>query len=168
LTKPMFFRNEDGAIELLPNPVSSPEELELLWDPGFRKKIGQRDYWYRYFDKHGLNELVRFPYSYYFLKASPFYIKRGYTHRILNRKAYDDLYKRQEATDIMRFIILKFVERARKSGSVPIVVFFPNWKDLVDLEETGSTIYHEFFEEIRRDNHPYTFDATEFFKPHLD
>ena len=41
-----FYKEENGSIILVPNPISGPEEIERLWDLEFLEEIGKYDYWY--------------------------------------------------------------------------------------------------------------------------
>jgi len=168
LTKPRFYMDEDETVRLLPNPLATANEILLLGNMKFLQEIGAQDYWYKYFAQYDLNHLVHFPYSYYLLKALPYYIQRGYQNRIMNHREYEHLYQQDDATDILRFIILKFISRAKKTGSVPIIVFLPNWQDLVAYTHTGITIYHDFYHELKTNHYIHVYDALPYFIPHLD
>ena len=109
-----------------------------------------------------------FPYSFYLLKALPYSVKRGYRHRIQNHRAHEDMYGRDDTSEILSFILQTFIDRAEEVGSVPIVVFLPNWKDMVDYQETGSTIYHDFYQELKANRYVHVYDGLAYFKPRLD
>jgi hypothetical protein len=68
----------------------------------------------------------------------------------------------------MRFIITTFINRAKETGTVPIVVFLPNWKDMVDHQSTGSTSYNNFYNEVKTSSYKHTYDGLEYFLPHLN
>lgn len=164
-TKPMFYLHDSGNLELLANPLESAEQIRLLGERQFLEEIGKTDYWYGHFDKFGLNEIVHFPYSWFLLKALPYYVERGTQHRLRNYREYEDLYKSNRATQTLLLIIQKFIERANQENSIPLVVFLPNWKDLVDYQDDGKTVYDDFFQELRNRHHALTFDALEYFVP---
>jgi len=168
LTKPMFHKGENGKIHLLPNPLATEDDVSTLGNPDFLEEIGAQDYWYRYFAQFNLNHFVRFPYSYYLLKALPYYIQRGFQHRVQNHTEWEHLYQHEEATDILRFVILKFVDRARELGTVPVIVFLPNQKDLVDYQDAGQTVYRDFYDSLKPGQHAHMYDALAWFVPLLD
>lgn len=164
-TKPRYYREADGRVVYLENPLRARGELAKLAEPDFLRAVGEKDYWYQYFQQFDLNEMVGFPYSYYFLKALPYYAGRFYTHRIKENAPYKDLYSDRDATQILRFIIENFVEDARSAGSVPIVVFLPNWMDMDDVvHKNKRTAYAAFFETTKQ-RYPATFDAMDYFLP---
>jgi hypothetical protein len=167
-TKPRFIIDDAGNVQFLPNPVTSVDEMPRLWDENFLREIGQQDYWYHYFAKHDLNHKVGFPYSYYLLKALPFYIERGYKQRIRNHKAYGDLYQQEQATAVMTFILESFITDSEASGSIPIIYFLPNWKDLIDYKDSGQTIYNDYINMLRKERGIEIRDALEYFAPLLD
>jgi len=167
-TKPRFILDKEGAIQLLQNPIMSAGEVKRLWDIDFLRKIGANDYWYQYYEQYNLNELVGFPYSYYLMKAAPYYFVRWYQRRIQNRKIYEDLYAKKETAELLRKISSLFISRAMELGSTPIIVFLPNWKDLVDYEKRRTTIYDEYFNDFRRNQYTLTFDAMDYFSVALD
>lgn len=168
LTKPMFAMAGPGEFELLPNPLAKEEDIAKLGDGDFLRQIGEGDYWYDYYGERGLNEYVRFPYSYYLTKALPYYVTRGVQHRFRNQRAHEDMYEDAESTAILDFIISKFVADVELQGSIPIVVFLPNWKDLTDYEQSGSTIYGDFARATREKYDVAFADGLDFFRPHLD
>lgn len=166
-TKPRFYTKDDGRVAYMDNPLDSKDELVKLSDVKFLKRIGEKDYWYQYFDQLGLNEMVRFPYSYYFLKALPYYVRRFYMHRIQENAPYKDLYSDEEAVRILKFIIEKFIQDARSAGSFPIILFLPNWMDMNDVvHKDRETAYAGFLEEIKAE-YPATFDGLSYFLPYL-
>lgn len=166
-TKPRYYWDADGSVVHMENPLESKEQLPKLSDWDFLRTVGKNDYWYQYFEKFGLNEMVGFPYSYYFLKALPYYISRFYSHRIEENAPYKDLYSNEEATKILNYIIEQFIEDARSAGSVPIILFLPNWMDMNDVvHKEKKTSYADFFTETKK-QHPSTFDAMSYFLPYF-
>jgi hypothetical protein len=166
-TKPRYAVGGDGRVGYIENPLASRRELPKLADPDVLERIGKDDYWYRYFDQFGLNEMIGFPYSYYFLKALPYYVSRFRMHRIRESAPYKELYADPDATLILRHIIERFIDDARSAGSVPIVLFLPNWMDMDDvIHKQGETCYADFVEAVRA-GHPATFDGLSYFLPRL-
>lgn len=166
-TKPMYYKGKDGNIDLLPNPLTRADEIRFLADLTFLKKIGQKDYWYHHFEKYNLNQMVRFPYSFYLVKALPYYIQRYYEKRTQNDSDYKILYADEAALSLMSHIISNFIIRAKENNTTPIILFLPNWKDFIDYKTNGETIYNDFFLKIRN-QHPNTFDAMTYFMPFFD
>lgn len=165
-TKPMYYKEPNGTITLIRNPLQSPQELTRLADDNFLKKMGKMDYWYNYYERYGLNKRIHFPYSYYLIRALPFYFRRFYETKVLNVADYKILYKDTTATDLLRFIVQRFATEAKEAGSTPLIVFLPSWTDMVDYLETGTTVYHEFFQRLREDSY-LSYDALDYFAPYL-
>ncbi len=166
-TKPRYRTADDGRVAYVENPLNSMDELPKLTDVEFLRSIGERDYWYQYFDQFDLNEMVGFPYSYYFLKALPYYVSRFYMHRIQESAPYKDLYSDEEAKKILRVIIERFIQDAKSVGSFPVILFLPNWMDMDDVvHKHEKTCYAEFFEDVRAE-HPATFDGLSYFMPYF-
>jgi hypothetical protein len=166
-TKPRFELTESGALALIPNPVRRYEDLARLSDMQFLRDLGEKDYWYRHFDAHGLNRHINFPYSIGVLKALPFYANRIIRNRIGNESAYKALYEDDEATRLLAAIIAAFIGDAEASGTVPIIVFFPNRIDLNDYARDHSTVYENFYG-VTGSRHPHVFDGLKYFKPLID
>lgn len=165
--KPMFGKNDDGVVELLPNPIGSADELVKLGDPSFLEELGEDDYWYDYFDEYGLNEQVGFPYAVSLAKAVPYYVKRWRDHSLTDRQSYQDVYQDDDATDVLRHIVQTFIDRAEEQGSVPIFVIVPNRADMANYLDQGATTYATIFEDLRSIDHPHIHDGLEFFQDEL-
>lgn len=166
--KPMFQKQENGDIELLPNPVGSPEELTKLSDTDFLEEIGEDDYWYRAFERYGLNEEVHFPYAYHLAKAVPYYVKRWRDHAWSNRQSYQAVYGDEDAVDVMRFIVRRFIDVAEDEGAVPVFVVLPNRADMEAYVDRGATSYATFFEDLTSIEHPHIHDGLAFFEDELE
>jgi hypothetical protein len=167
-TKPRYMVDSNSQIVFLANPVRSPEEMIQLWDADFRNRIGQDDYWYRFFEHRGLNDTVGFPYSYHLINSLPFLVETAHRQWVENYTIYEDLYRVPEATAVMTFIIESFVADGRATGAVPIVVFLPTWKDLVDYLRGGKTIYSDYLVTIAEQSGTDVADGLQYFKPLLD
>jgi hypothetical protein len=166
-TKPMYYQEPDGRMILLPNPLQSADEIGRLRDPAFLKQIGQHDYWYNYFEQYDLNHFIRFPYAYYLIKAMPYYARSYYHRRVGMNPDYHDLYRNAEACAVMDHIIFKFINRARELGTFPVILFFPNWKDMAVYLKEGTTAYRDFYLGVKS-RHGATFNAMDYFQPLLD
>ncbi|MAE69184.1 MAG: hypothetical protein CME06_01810 [Gemmatimonadetes bacterium] len=166
-TKPRFYIEDDGEIVLLPNPIDSPDGIERLGDIAFLREIGQKDYWFHFYDEYNLNEQAGFPYSYYLLKALPFYVRSYHLKRIQNAADYMMLYDDVDATRVLEHIIDTFIRRAREHDTAPIILFFPDWKELQAYEDAGEPVYRDFYRQIKA-KHRATFDAFDYFRPSLD
>jgi hypothetical protein len=166
-TKPMYYKEQDGDIVLLPNPLKNANEIEYLSDMDFLKKIGKKDYWYNHFENYNLNQKIHFPYSFFLIKALPYYMQSYYKKRIQQDDDYKILYRDDSALSIMEHIILKFIKSAKEKDTFPIILFLPNWKDLLDHQKNRETIYHTFFLSIKNKSNA-SFDALEYFIPYLE
>jgi hypothetical protein len=165
--KPMYYKEKNGKIVLLPNPLKSPDEIVLLKEMPFIKEMGQKDYWYNFFEQHGFNQRIHFPYSYFLLKQLPFSVRQYYQKRIKNNYHYKTLYNNNSARSIMEHIILKFIHRAAENDTFPIILFLPNWIDFIDYQKKGETVYHDFYLNIKRQHHA-TFDGMDYFTSYLE
>lgn len=165
-TKPRFELTETGSLRLLPNPVRNIEELTKLSDMNFLAELGKNDYWFNYFENFSLNQHAKFPYSLSVIRALPFYIGRLFNYRLGNDAFYKALYDDDEATEILRLLISEFIREAEASHAIPLIVFFPNSKDLIDFSNDGETVYGEFFRSVKSE-HEYVFDGLKYFQPHL-
>lgn len=145
-TKPMYSRTPNGSFTKLPNPLKSADEIEKLKNADFLQEIGLTDYWYQHFEQYNLNHQIHFPYSYFMLKAMPYYIVRYYNRKI--KKDYDAdhkvLYNTPDVSMILEYIIFQFITQVKEHDATPIILFFPNRKDLVDYQQAGKTVYEDF------------------------
>ena len=165
--KPMFYRETDGSIRLLPNPLKDHREIALLGDISFLRQLGEQDYWFGFYEQYGFNRGAHFPYAYFFLKQAPFYMRKFYETRVRNNYDFKRLYGDDNALAVMEYILLRFVTRVRESGSTPIILFLPVWSDLIDFRTKGRTVYQDFYHRIRG-AHSATYDGASYFAPHLD
>ena len=163
--KPMFRQRVDGGFELLLNPLASPEELARLGDPAFLEAVGEDDYWYRHFDRYGMNEFVGFPYAYHLAKAAPYYWRRWHDHVVTNRQSYQALYQLDEAAATLRYIVEQFIALAKERGTTPIFVMLPNRADMERYLETGSTSYASVLGELKTLDSSSIHDGLDFFLP---
>lgn len=162
--KPRFVLDAGGALQLLPTPIGSAAELDRLLDPAFREEIGRSDYWYRHYAAHGLNRTVHFPYAYYLLRALPFYVRTYRDKRLSNAADYKHLYDDPAATALLEAIVVQFARRAAEEGAVPLVVFFPGWKDFVDRAQGRPVAYAGFCSRVRARGCT-VWDALDYFAP---
>lgn len=165
--KPMYHKTNNEDIVLLPNPIKTPHEITLLKNMKFLKEMGQKDYWYNHYEKYDFNQKVHFPYSLFFMKQLPFSMKKYYEKRIKYNDDYKILYTNESALAIMEYIIFKFINRAKDNDTFPIILFLPNWKDFVDYQKRGETVYHNFYLHLKS-RHDTIFDGLEYFIPHLE
>lgn len=166
--KPMFRRYADGAFELLPNPVTSSEDLVNLGDPTFLKEIGDGDYWYDLFDRYGLNEFVGFPYAFHLAKAAPYYWRRSRDHATTDRQSFQELYRIEDATATLHHIVEQFVIRSKERGATPIFVMLPNRADMGNYLENGSTSYAGVLADLKQIDSPHIYDGLEFYLPSIE
>jgi hypothetical protein len=162
LTKPMYVESEAGGMVLLPNPLKSAEDIEQLSDMEFLREMGQTDYWFSHFARHDLNHLVHFPYSYFFVKALPYCVMGYYQKRICNDSDYKALYQNERALSVMNYVISRFIQSVKEQGAQPIVLFLPCWKDFVDHDDGGRTVYDGFLRSVKT-KHDATLDAMTYF-----
>jgi hypothetical protein len=166
-TKPRFIIDHRGKLVLLPNPLKSPAEVRLLYQPEFLRKIGAQDYWYQFYEGYGMNRRAHFPYSLFMIQAAPFYLSHYYKRKFENFEVYKLLYQDEAAMLLMEKIIIKFVQRAKENGATPLVFFFPTYNDIVDFQKTGKTVYEPFYRRIKG-RYDATLNAMDYFEGYLD
>jgi hypothetical protein len=164
--KPRFELDTAGHLQLIPCPLQSVDDLPRLLDAGFRADIGAHDYWYQVYEREGLNRTIGHPYAYYLVRALPFYVRTFEARRLQHDSAYKHLYENGEACELMRKIVLQFVDEAKQQDAVPIVLFFPAWQDMLDQNASGTTVYAGLERGLRAE-YELTFDAMNYFAPHL-
>ncbi len=80
---------------------------------------------------------------------------------------YFDLYEDPHVCTILEEIIFSFIRQAEESGAVPLILFFPNSLDMINHTNSEETIYQDFYRRVRG-RHDLTFDALDYFIPHLE
>jgi hypothetical protein len=137
LSKPRFVL-EDGALVLLPNPVSRPEELARLADPAFVHAIGARDFWYSGAKRPRLG----FPYLRVLL--SPALWRQAWAGGRARRGESDErparnLWKDAEARAIFLGVADLFVKEAEAGGARGLLLILPG-KPQVEARRAGRPI----------------------------
>ena len=166
--KPMFKKHADGSFELLPNPLSSSEDLVKLGDPAFLEEIGAGDYWYNRFDRYGMNKFVGFPYAFHLAKAAPYYWRRWRDHSTTDRQSYQELYRIEDAKATLHHIVEQFIIRSKERGTMPIIVMLPNRADMSNYLAKGSISYASVLADLKQIHRPHIHDGLEFFLPSIE
>lgn len=130
LPKPRFVLR-DGALELLPNPVRSPEQLAQLGDPAFIESLGREDYWYEVLRGPRLS----FPYSR--LLFSPSIWRRALADKSLRGEVAprpeEDLWAVEEPRALYLAILDAFAAEASRLGRKPVLVLLPGFQAIHQL-----------------------------------
>ncbi|HEX3527805.1 MAG TPA: hypothetical protein VH988_12140 [Thermoanaerobaculia bacterium] len=141
-SKPRF-AVEGGKLVLIPNPIQSPDGYrELLRDPAaVLPRLGEHDYFY-----HRNNRRSRFD----FLPSVRF-------ARVISDQYFDqpiilnDQYNtRSEAYQVTFRVLDQFYREALEHGSLPIIVLFPQRRELRLRHEGKPVIYQPLLDELRR------------------
>jgi hypothetical protein len=135
--KPRFIKR-NGSIELVENPISSPDSAYKLLDAKFVDSLKKLDYWpYYYEEKLGAPAKLKWPAMYTVLGHLPFFFKRAkieykrkccesYETEVQTFKYYH-LYERPNAAfEILANIIEKFITLSHQRGEYPIILIFPD------------------------------------------
>jgi hypothetical protein len=141
-SKPRF-SVEGGKLVLIDNPIQSTEGYrELLRDPkAVLPRLGEHDYFY-----HRNNRRSRFD----FLPSVRF--ARVISDQYFDQPilVHDHYNKRSEAYEVTFRVLDQFYREALDHGSVPVIVLFPQRRE-VRLRHRGEpVIYQPLLEDLRR------------------
>jgi len=146
--KPRFLLNGD-SLELLPNPVTNPEQVaDVLWT---EQTLGPYDHWYfpgllvpNPLDRLQTVRLIR-TVAYH----NPFgdrWFTRGLS------KNWDRLYaERGEAYRVAGRVLIEFARDVARNGATPVVVVFPSQFELEDLIADQPKAYRPLLEWLERE-----------------
>lgn len=140
-TKPRFALR-GGDLVLVPNPIQSLDGYrELLRDPEHvLPRIGENDYFYRRSSKR--NPLDFLP-SVRFASI----VSNQYLHQPTHRGGVYN--SRSEAYQITLGVLEEFYKEAAENGSVPILVLFPERRDIRARREGRTVVYQPLLDELR-------------------
>jgi hypothetical protein len=125
-TKPRLLAR-DGALELMPNPVSSPEELSAgLRDVTFIERLAREDASYNPYDLPP----IRRPYLLLFTRPS---VWRAAFRSIAPRGPWAN----PDALHLAELILQRFARVARERGALPVIVALPLHNEMVRYIEGG-------------------------------
>jgi hypothetical protein len=148
LSKPRFVLDGD-ELRLLPNPVSSPEQLA---DPAWvERTLGPEDFWYypglfapQPFDDLFLARLVR--------------SARYRRHRAASEGPVDDAHPNGRAYSVAdeRFrvagrTLIEFAREVRGNGATPVIVFFGQKKEVTGVRRGEPKEYQPLLDWLRRE-----------------
>ncbi|MFP5288438.1 MAG: hypothetical protein ACLGI9_22065 [Thermoanaerobaculia bacterium] len=140
-SKPRFALRGGGLV-LIPNPLPSADAYrELLRKPEeVLPRIGENDYFYQRSSKRNPLDFlpsVRF--------GSIF--SNQYLHQPTTRGGVYNT--RSEAYQVTRSVLEEFYKEAARNGSLPIVVLFPERRDIRARREGKTVIYQPLLDELR-------------------
>lgn len=136
------FALRGGDLVLIPNPLPSEDAYrELLRKPAeVLPRLGENDYFYRRSSKRSPLDFlpsVRF--------ASIF--SNQYLHQPPTRgRVYNT---RSEAYQVTRSVLEEFYKEAARNGSLPILVLFPERRDIRARREGRTVVYQPLLDELR-------------------
>jgi hypothetical protein len=143
-TKPRFLLR-DGELVLAENPIRSADGYrELLREPEkVLPRLGKNDYFYgRSSKRNPLDFLPSVRFS--GVIASQYFHQPTVRGEIYNTES--------EAFQVTLKILEEFYEEARANGSVPIIVLFPERRDLRARREGRIVVYQPLLDELKRKN----------------
>jgi hypothetical protein len=136
LPKPRFTLTAEG-LELIENPLRSADDIPLLVDEGFIRKLGEHDYWYNR-DRYPVR---RFPYVRILLNRRMW---REAFHGKLDRRIddvdprpWEDLWGDPRVSELMFAILGSFIGEVRGSGRIPIIMILPMQDEVFEKRCTG-------------------------------
>jgi len=133
-----------GRLELIENPIKSIEEYrELLSDPGrWLPRLGEHDYYYR---RNNRRSRCDFLPSVRFARI----VEDQYFHQPIF--AADGRYNtRSEAYQVTLRVLDQFYREALANGSLPILVLFPQRRDVRLRHRREAVSYQPLLDELRR------------------
>ena len=141
-SKPRF-AVEGGKLALIPNPIQSTEGYrELLRDPQkVLPRLGENDYFYHRNNRRSRGD---------FLPSVRF--ARVISDQYLNQPilVHDQYNKRSEAYEVTLHVLDQFYREVLEHGSVPVIVLFPQRRE-VRLRHRGEPVtYQPLLYELRR------------------
>lgn len=140
-TKPRFALS-GGDLVLVPNPIQSPEGYrELLREPAkVLPRIGENDYYYQ-------RSSTRNPLD--FLPSVRFgsIFSNEYLHQPIRSGGVYNV--RSEAYQVSRGVLEEFYKEASENGSLPIIVLFPERRDMRGRQEGKPLVYQPLLDELR-------------------
>ena len=156
--KPRFRLTQDGTLELLPNPVSAPEDFLRI--PELLPDLKKDD---RFYDLKFRRDLLRAPYLFHIARTWRRTLPLA-TAALIDKlkgggeRAFVEVMKRNielsaaqyrdpEATALMAAIVRRFAKVARDHGATPILLFIPQLLDLAYLR-AGDHFYAPFLAEL--------------------
>lgn len=157
LTKPRYVR-DNGAFRLLPNPVTSVEDVGRLEDPAFLRELGRNDYW---FEKWLNVPRLGFPYS-----LSLFLWRKTLLEHLqqdLNLSAWGlpgrmypgNLFEEPEPLAVMCHIVDLFVRIARERGARPVVVLMAHQELILETMRHGESRIQPLVRYLDDKGYPY-------------
>ncbi len=161
--KPRFVLSPDGNIELLRSPIQLEAEYWKYYEqPELITELGTHDYWYTPL-------IYRNPLYDYSMTVRIFsQLLTVLDRKILTRKRIVEngrLNSKSEAFEITTKILRLFYEKVRESGSVPIIILFPD-ADALGLEGGGRiAVYEGVVEYLRNERLEFLDLAVAFREP---
>ncbi len=167
--KPRFRLNEDGSLNLLENPMQTPEHFERL--DQVLPDVQRNDEFYQ---RKFRSIQFRFPYLFSFLRNPVRNIKimsaliyRGFRRltgsgsdkienlpfRLImkyNIQGSHEMYGESQSKKLLKNILLEFRKEAARKGHKPLILVMPQLLDL-DLTTGKEAPYQEFYRELRKE-----------------
>jgi hypothetical protein len=137
-TKPRFILQGD-RLTLLENPIKNISDLQKLKNDKFIMEIGANDYWYN----RSKRPHFSFPYSFILFNKNIWSEikngKRGDEIDTSDPMIIEDLWKDQNARELMFKIIDSFVNETKQSDAVPVILVFPMDYEIFYKIKTGDS-----------------------------
>lgn len=137
LPKPRF-KIVGGKLERFENPLRSSDDIPRLAEEGFVMHMGRHDYWYN----RDNCPVRRFPYTrILFNKRMWLEAYHGKTDNPINDvdpRPWESLWDERHASDLMLAIVGGFIDNARESGQIPVVLVLPGEEEMFEKVYTGN------------------------------
>lgn len=136
LPKPRFMLTTAG-LRLLENPLRSTDGIPRLGEEGFIREFGEHDYWYNR-DRYPVR---RFPYTRILFNRrmwlEAFHGKVDKPISDIDPRPWENLWNDPQVSELMFTILGSFIETARKSGRIPIMMILPMQDEVFEKRCTG-------------------------------
>jgi hypothetical protein len=155
LTKPRFVRTSNG-FELLPNPITRPEDVARLEDPVFVAQLGEKDHWYQ---NDAQRPAFGFPYLLTLFRWRTTLEKYAVFNLGLARPGSTkpfypgNLFEEEESLAVMAYIVDRFVNTARSRGSTPVIVLMPHKELIEETVKYGMSRIDPLADRLKRSNY---------------
>jgi len=136
LPKPRFTLGP-GGLHLLENPMRSVDGIPRLGEEGFIRKLGEHDYWYNR-DRHPVR---RFPYTRILFNRrmwlEAFHGKIDKQINDVDPRPWENLWDDPRVSELMFAILGSFIDSARGSGRIPVIMILPMQDEVFEKLYTG-------------------------------
>ena len=139
IPKPRYLNTSEG-LQLLPNPLTTIENLDLLRNADFIHELGTHDYW---FNRHAYPRFS-FPYSGILfnqrLWLEVLHAQDETAIDDIDPRPWERLWDHEGPRELMYRIFDTFYEEAKAQGADPVILLLPQSRELFSFLEGGDAV----------------------------